>query len=323
MKAAYVEQLGSEDNFIYGDLPDPEMGPRQVLVRVKAAAINRGDLFRREGSYGGLAPSFPFTPGWEIAGVIEAIGSDVTDRQVGQRVVATLAQGGYADLVAVHRAGILPIPEGLSFEDAASIPMVFLTSWYALVKVARLEEGEAALIQSGGSGVGVAAIQIAKHVGARVITTAGTAEKIAKCRELGADEAVNYTEQDFLPEAMRFTSDRGISVVLESVGGEVLEKSIDALAPLGRLVTVGNSSRSPIGPDMNKLSAKNVSFCSLSLARQMGFGGVMPELAKILELCSQGKMHAVIDRVFPLAETAEAQRYVAQRKNFGKVLLVP
>ncbi|MCL0102332.1 zinc-binding dehydrogenase, partial [Dehalococcoidia bacterium] len=271
----------------------------------------------------GNPPSLPFTPGWEVAGVIEAVGVDVHDRHVGQRVVATLAQGGYAELVAVNRAGTIAIPDDLSLEDASSIPMVFLTSWYALIKVARLGSGEVILVQSGGSGVGVAAIQIGKYLGARILTTAGTDDKAAKCKALGAEEAVNYTSKDFLEAAMRFTDGRGVDVVLESVGGEVMEKSIDALVPLGRLVTVGNSSRSSAVPDLNKLAQKNVSFCNLSLARQMGFGGVMSELAQILKLCSEGVLTAVVDRTFPISQAAEAHRYVSNRKNFGKVLLIP
>lgn len=323
MKAAYIKQLGPEDNFIFGDLPDPVPGPRQVLIRVKAAGINRGDLFRREGTYGGAAPAFPFVPGWEVAGVVEAIGAEVTDRAVGQPVLATMAQGGYAELVTVNRAGTIVVPPGLPLDEAASIPMVFLTSWYALVKVARLEAGESALIQSGGSGVGMAGIQIAKHLGAKVITTAGTDDKVAKARTLGADAAVNYEGQDFLPEAMRFTNNVGVNVVLESVGGAVLAKSIEALAPLGRLVTVGNSSRSQQQPDVDALARRNASFNRFSLARQMSLGGVMAELSRIIELCAQGKLRTVIDRAFPLSEAAEAHRYLAARRNFGKVILKP
>lgn len=323
MNVTYVEQFGNADNFIYGNLPDPSLGPKQVLIKVHAAAINRGDLFRREGSYAGPPPPIPFVPGWEVAGVIDAIGSEVKDRSLGQRVVATLAQGGYAELVAVNRAGTIPIPDQLSFDEAASIPMVFLTSWYALLQVARLKEGETTLIQSGGSGVGVAAIQIAKHVGAKVITTAGTDEKVARCLKLGANVAVNYTTGNFLEESRRATDNRGVHVVLESVGGDVLTKSIEALAPLGRLVTVGNSSRSDVTPDMDTLAIKNISFTSFSLARQMGYGGVMTELTAILQLCAEGKLHPVIDRIFPLEDVIEATRYVEQRRNFGKVLLKP
>jgi len=323
MKAAFVRRFGSEDAFEYGDLPDPRMGPRQVLVRVKAAGINRGDLFRREGSYPGAQPAFPFTPGWEVAGVIEAVGPEVKDRQAGQRVVATLPDGGYAELVAVSRAGTVPLPESLSFEEGASIPIVFLTSWYPLVKLARIQPGETALVQAGGSGVGIAGIQIARYLGARVFTTAGTDDKVARARALGAEAAVNYTRQDFLPEALRWSKDAGMNMVLESVGGEVLTKSIAALAPLGSLIVVGNSSRSPVEPDLAALGAKNASFNRFSLSLQMRLGGVMPELARIMELCAQGKLRAVVDRTFPLREAAVAHRYLADRRNFGKVVLTP
>ncbi len=325
MKAAYIEGFGAEDAFIYGDLPDPVPGLRQVLIRVKATAINRGDLMRREGTYGGGTPTtFPFVDGWEVAGVIEAVGSEVKERHVGQRVVATLPRGGYAELVAVNRSGTVPLPNSLSFEEGASIPIAFLTAWYGLVKVARLEAGETVLIQSGGSGVGMAGIQIAKYFGTRVLTTAGSEEKVAKAQALGADLAINYQDRDFLPEAMRFTGSAGVNVVLESVGGEVLAKSIQALAPMGRLVVVGNSSRSANLPDLlERLRRRNITYNSFNLGLQMSYGGVMAELAKIMDLCSQGKMKTVVDRVFPLKEVTEAHRYVAQRRNFGKVVLRP
>ncbi len=325
MKAAYIERFGAEDTLVYGDMPDPKMGPRQVLVRTKAASINRSDLMRREGTYGGVAgtPSFPFVDGWEVAGVIEAFGSDVADRHVGQRIVATLPHGGYAELVAVNRAGTIPLPDSLSFEEGASIPIAFLTSWYGLVKLARIEAGETVLVQSGGSGVGMAGIQIAKYFKARVITTAGSDEKVARARGLGAGLAINYQTQDFLTEVMRYTDGHGVDVVLESVGGEVLTKSIQALAPLGRLINVGNSSNSSIIPDLNLLRRRNALYAGFSLGGQMSYGGVISELAKIVELCGQGKMKTVVDRVFPLKEASAAHRYVAERRNFGKVLLRP
>lgn len=324
MKAAYyTERLGTEDTFIYGEMPDPKIGPKQVLVRIKATAINRKDLFRREGAGGGGSPPFPFVDGLEVAGLVEAVGPDVTDRWVGQRVVATLPYGGYAELAAVNRAGTVPLPESLSFEEGASIPIVFLTSWYGLVKMARIEAGETVLIQSGGSGVGMAGIQIAKYFKTRVITTAGSDEKVARARELGADLAINYRKQDFLPETMRFTDGRGVDVVLESVGGDVLAKSIQALAPLGRLVNVGNSSRSSVAPDLDLVRRKNAIYASFNLGGQMSYGGVIAELAKIVELCGQGKVRTVVDRVFPLSQASEAHRYVAERRNFGKVVMVP
>ena len=324
MKAAYyTDRLTTEDTFIYGDMPDPKIGPMQVLIRVKATAINRKDLFRREGAGGGGSPPFPFVDGLEVAGLVEAVGPEVTDRRVGQRVVATLPYGGYAELAAVNRAGTIPLPESLSFEEGASIPIVFLTSWYGLVKMARIEAGETVLVQSGGSGVGMAGIQIAKYFRTMVITTAGSDEKAARAREMGADLAINYQKQDFLPEVMRVTGGKGVEVVLESVGGDVLTKSIQALAPLGRLVTVGNSSRSSVAPDLNLVRRKNAIYTGFSLGGQMYYGGVMLELAKIIDLCGQGKMRTVVDRVFPLKEASEAHRYVAERRNFGKVVLRP
>ncbi len=224
MKAAYIERFGAEDSFIYGDMPDPKVGPRQVLIRIKATAINRKDLMAREGTYTGGTHSFPYVDGLEVSGPIEAVGPEVTDRWVGQRVVATVPYGGYAELAAVNRAGTVPLPDTLSFEEGASIPIVFLTSWFGLAKMARIEAGETILVQSGGSGVGMAGIQIAKYFKTKVITTAGSDEKVARARELGADLAINYQTQDFLPEVMRFTDGKGVEVVLESVGGEVLAR---------------------------------------------------------------------------------------------------
>ena len=367
MKAAYIERFGDADTFVYGDLPDPKVGPRHVLIRVKAASINRNDLYRREGSvlrhrrHGdtsvlGPGYAFPFIDGYEAAGVIEAVGSEVADRRVGERVVATTVAGSYAELVPVNAVGAVPLPDSLTFEEGASIPIVFLTSWYALVKTARIQAGETVLIQSGGSGVGMAGIQISKYFKTRVITTVGTDEKVAKARDLGADLAINYQTQDFLPEVMQFTNGRGVDLVLESVGGEVLSKSIQTLARMGRLIVVGKSSLSwpgvverdfgmlsqfatnppldPVAalnslPDLDELLRKSATFGGFNLTEQMSHAGIesyrdaMAELAKILDLCSQKKMRTVVDCVFPLAKASDAHRYVEQRRNFGKVILTP
>jgi len=274
-----------------------------------------------------LAPtagaSLPLILGWDVSGVIEEVGSEAEGRPVGQRVVATLAQGGYAELVSVNVAGTVPMPDSLSYDEAASMPIAFLTSWYALLKVAELQAGETVLIQAGGSGIGMAAIQLAKYVGAKVITTASTSEKLEKARNLGADHTINYREQDFLAEVRRMTDQAGVNVVLESVGGDVMSKSVEALALLGRLVTVGNTSRTPSTIDPGLLTQRTLKVMGFSLSSQMGRGGVMPELARIMELFGEGKLTSVVDRVFPLSEAAEAHRYVAQARNFGKVILHP
>ena len=324
MKAAIIHETGSEDVFRYEDVPDPQPRPRQVLVRIESASVNRGDLFRRDGSYGGgTAPSLPLIIGWDVAGTVIEVGSEVRNREVGQRVVATLPHGGYAEMTAVNEAGTVPIPDNVSFDEAASIPIVFLTSWFALLNVANLKEGETALIQSAGSGVGMAGIQIAKHLGCTVITTAGSQEKLDKARELGADHCINYTESDFLAETMSITDRAGVDVVLEAVGGEVLTKSIEALAMGGRAVTVGNTSRNPATVEPGLMLNRLLTLKGFSLAAQMGAGGVMQELQTILDLCAQGKLRTVIDRVFPLSEAGNAHRHLADRRNFGKVLLRP
>ena len=323
MKAAIIHETGNEDVFRYEDVPDPEPRPRQVLLRIESASVNRGDLFRRDGSYGGGTQTLPLIIGWDVAGTIIGVGSEVGTRQVGQRVVATLPQGGYAEMTAVNEAGTVPIPDSVSFDEAASIPIVFLTSWFALRDVANLKEGETALIQSAGSGVGMAGIQIAKHMGCTVITTAGSQDKLDKARELGADHCINYNEADFLAETMSIIERAGVDVVLEAVGGEVLTKSVQALAMGGRAVTVGNTSRQPATVEPGLMLNRLLTLKGFSLAAQMGSGGVMQELQTILDLFAEGKLRTVIDRVFPLSEAAEAHRHLGDRRNFGKVLLRP
>ena len=324
MKAAVIHELGSEEVFRYEDLPDPQVRPRQVLIRVEAVSVNRGDLGRREGTYrGATAASLPLVLGWDVAGVVEEVGAEVTDRFSGQRVVATLAQGGYAEMVAVNQVGTVLVPDNISFEEAASIPIVFLTSWFALLKIAELKEGETVLVASAGSGVGMAGIQIAKYAGATVIATTSTKEKAEKARELGADHVISYREQDFAEETLRITGGTGVNVVLDSVGGETFAKSIEVLAALGRLVTVGNTSQMSVTTDPGLLTGKTLSLLGFSLAAQMGRGGVMPELARIMELFGEGKLKTVVDRVFPLSEASEAHRYVASGQQFGKVMLRP
>ena len=325
MKAAVIHELGSEDVFRYEDVPNPEPRPRQVLLRIESASVNRGDLFRREGSYGGSTAGapLPLILGWDVAGTIVEAGSEVRTREVGQKVVATLPQGGYAEMVAVHEAGTVPMPDNISFDEGASIPIVFLTSWFALLKVANLREGETALIQSAGSGVGMAGIQIAKHMGCTVITTAGSQDKLDRARELGADHCINYNQADFLAETMSITDRAGVDVVLEAVGGEVLTKSVEALSMGGRVVTVGNTSRGQSTVDPGLMLNRLLTLHGFSLSTQMGRGGVMQELHTIMDLFAQGKLRTVIDRVFPLSQAAEAHRHLADRRNFGKVLLRP
>jgi NADPH2:quinone reductase len=319
MKAAAIHEFGAEDVLTYEELPDPVAGHGQALVRVRASGINRGDLGRRMGTYAAGSP-LPLIIGWDIAGTVEALGPGSTGPAPGTQVVARIPQGGYAELALTNAATTVPIPEGVSFEQAASLPVAYLTAWFALKHQGALQAGETCLVQAAASGVGVAGIQIAREAGARVFTTASSEEKLALGRRLGAEVAINYTTEDFVEVVRKETDGRGVDVVLESVGGEVLTRSVEALAPFGRLVSVGNSSRSPSSTDLTQLLSRRLALFGFYLG---GEHGTREALAELLNGVAAGRIEAVIDRTFPLSEAAEAHRYVASRGNLGKVLLIP
>ena len=319
MKATVVHEFGAEEVLRYEDVDDPAPGPDEVLIRVRAAGINRGDLGWRMGTYtAGMA--LPFIIGWDIAGTVAAAGEGVSGFRPGDRVVARVPQGGYAELASAPAHQTVKIPEGVSFEQAAALPVAYLTSWFALKHQGALQPGETCLVQAAASGVGVAGIQIAKAMGARVLTTASTEKKLELGRRLGADVAINYTTTDFVEVVQRETDRRGVDVVLESVGGDVLMRSVTALAQFGRLVSVGNSSRSPAPTDLAQLLGKRISLFGFYLGAEHG---VPKALAELLDMVAAGTIEAVLDRSFPLRDAAEAHRYVASRGNMGKVLLIP
>ena len=322
MKAAIIYEHGEEDVFRYDDVPDPAPGAGEVLVRVGAAAVNRGDIGRRQGRYAGGPTPLPLIIGWDIAGTVEALGPGASGPAVGTRVVARIPQGGYAELAIVPAEGgeIAPIPEGVSFEQAAALPVAFLTAWFALKDEGALKAGETVLVQAGASGVGAGGIQLAKRWGARVLTTASADEKLALCKRLGADVTINYTTADFLDVVKQETDGRGVDVVLEPVGGEVLSRSVEALAIGGRLVSVGNSARQPAPGDFAVLMGKRAHLHGFVLT---GHAGQADALSQMMNWIAEGTFDPVIDRTFPLAETAAAHRHLAGRANLGKVLLIP
>jgi NADPH:quinone reductase-like Zn-dependent oxidoreductase len=311
------------------ELPDPEAGPGQVLIQVKAVALNHLDLWVRRG-WPALKLAFPHIPGADVAGRVERIGAGVEGVREGDEVLvnpgisccrsyALLGEhvsGGYAELVAVPAENVVPKPRNLAFEDAACIPVVFLTAWHALVDRAQLRPGETVLVHAGGSGVGSAAIQIAKLLGARVITTAGTAEKCRRALELGADEAIDYVGRDFLAEVKRITDRRGVDVVFEHVGKATWEKSVLALRNGGRLVTVGATTGWDPPTDLRHVFYRGLSI----LGSTMGPKG---ELFDIVKLVEEGKLRPILDRVLPLAEAARAQQLLEERAQFGKIVLQP
>ncbi|HWO72065.1 MAG TPA: zinc-binding dehydrogenase, partial [Dehalococcoidia bacterium] len=245
MKAIVIHEFGDESVLRYEDAPDPKPGADEVLIRVRAASINRGDFGRRAGFF--QATQTPLIIGWDIAGDIVEVGANVSGLRPGQRVVAQVMGGGYAELAAAPANATVPMPEGISYEEAASLPVAWLTAWIALLDTAALKPGETALVQSVSSGVGMAGVQIAKRVAnaSVVFTTAGTDEKCRRGLELGADYAINYTKSDFLAEVMERTNGRGVDVALDMIGGETFAKSQQALAEGGRLVSVGRASGAP------------------------------------------------------------------------------
>jgi NADPH:quinone reductase-like Zn-dependent oxidoreductase len=340
MKAIVFHQHGGPEVLHYEDAPQPVIRANEVLVRVEACALNHLDIWVRIGIPGVPFP-LPHIPGSDIAGEIAQIGADVTTVRVGQKVVlapgvscgkcaACLAgqdnrcrqftnlgymiDGGCAEFVRCPEVNCLPFPENLSFEEAASIPLVFQTAWHMLVARAELQPGEGVLILGAGSGVGSAAIQISKFFGARVIATAGNEAKLEKAKQLGADHVINHKSQKIRDEVRRITGKRGVDVVFEHVGTATWDDSIASLAASGRLVTCGATTGYDAKIDLRFLFSRQLSLLG-------SYMGTKSELQTVMKLVAAGRLKPVIDRVFPLAEAAAAHTYLESGQQFGKVVL--
>jgi NADPH:quinone reductase-like Zn-dependent oxidoreductase len=317
-----------------------EPGPREVRIRVRAVALNHIDVWARRG-LPHFKYEFPHRLGADIAGEVEALGPGAVGAKVGDKVLVNPAlscgvcerclsgqdnfcrgykilgentQGGYSRHVVVPDANLLPLPKSLSFTLAAAIPLCFLTAWQMVVRKADVKPGQTVLVQAAGSGVSSAAIQIAKMLGARVITTTSTDEKASRARDLGADEVINYTTQDFVAECKRLTDKRGVDVVIEHVGGEVFAKSILASAWGGRIVTCGATAGFTPTIDLRHVFFRQIEI----LGSTMGPKG---DLFRVLRLVEEGKLRPVVDRVLPLWSAVEGHRLLEERKAFGKVVL--
>lgn len=321
MKAIRIHQFGpTEEVLQYEEVPIPAPGAGELLVKVEAASLNRADLGLRRGTYRVDPKELPLIPGREFAGKITALGSDVEGFKTGQRVVAYPGKGGYAEYAVTKASWARPVPDGVEPVVAAAIPTVFLTAWFALVEDGKIKSADQLLVQAGSSGVGTAAIQIAKYLGARVFTTGGSEEKCRRLLQLGADGAVNYSAKDFRQEVLHLSAGRGVDVVLEMVGGEVYTKSLDVLAPGGRLVSIGGAV-GPI-PDPPPALAEGRKATRFSITNYLnGRPEAFYQLDTFFDLVRQKKLSVVIDRTFPLAEARAAQRYLEGRDHFGKILL--
>ena len=321
MKAIRIHQFGpTEEALQYEDVPTPEPGPSELLIKIEAASLNRADIGLRKGTYRISSDALPIIPGREFAGVITKVGTGVTEFNMGQRVVAYPSLGGYADYAVAKPSEVRPVPDGVTAVQAAALPTVFLTAWFGLLEDGRLKAGEWLLVQAGSSGVGNAAIQIGKHLGAKVITTSGSEEKCQRLRQLGADVTIDVSQNDFVPEVMRVTENRGVDVILEMIGGEVYDKSLKALAPGGRLFSIGGAFGAIPDPPPMLTEGRRASRFSITnhlKAKPQDFR----QLDVILKLVQERKFQVVIGKTFPLAETRAAQRYLEGREHFGKVML--
>ncbi len=339
-EAMVMRRAGGPEVLERATIELPEPGPREVRVRVRAVALNHIDIWARRG-LPHFRYEFPHRLGADIAGEVEALGPGAVGAKVGDeilvnpglscgacercllgedvfcrsyRILGENTQGGYSRHLNVPDANLLPFPSTLSFEHAAAIPLCFLTAWQMVVRRGELRSGQTVLVQAAGSGVSSAAIQIAKMLGARVITTTSTDEKAKRARELGADDVINYTTQDFVAETKRLTNKKGVDLVIEHVGGDVLAKSIFATTWGGRIVTCGATSGFTPEIDLRHVFFRQVQI----LGSTMGPKG---DLFDVLRHVEQGKLRPVVDRVMPLWRAAEAHELLENRRVFGKIVM--
>jgi len=320
MKAAVYHQTGGPEVLRYEDVPDPELHRKGIIIRVEAVAVEGGDTLNRQQ---GQMPATPHIVGYQAAGEIIAVGAEVQDLKVGQKVATTGNWGSHAELRAVPARTAWVIPEGLDVRKAAVVPVTFGTADDCLFEFGRLKSGETVLVQAGASGVGVAAIQLAKRAGATVIATASSDERLERLRPLGLDHGINYLRDDVVAEVRRLTDKKGVDVVVDPVGGSTLQGSIKALAYRGRVSWVGSAGRETVKVDVGPLMAGNRSLTGVFLGAELGTQRVHDNIARLLADVARGELEVVIDRTFPLAEAAAAHAYIESRAAVGRVLLIP
>lgn len=305
------------------ELPDPTPGPGEVVVDVAATAVNRADTLQRQGKYP-PPPGASEVLGLECSGTVSAVGEGVTEWQVGDEVCALLAGGGYAEQVLVPAGQVMPKPDGVDLVTAGGLPEVACTVWSNVFMVAGLQPGETLLVHGGAGGIGTLAIQLAKALGARVITTAGSEEKLALCRELGADVAVSYRDQDFVEEVKKATDGMGADVVLDNMGAEYLDRNISALATEGRLVIIGMQGGVKGELNIGKLLAKRGAVIATSL-RSRPVEEKAAICSAVVEhvwpLVSDGSVRVVVHATMPLAEAARAHELMESGDHTGKIIL--
>lgn len=323
MKAIAVEQRKGRPFLVWKDAPDVNCGPQEVLIDVKATAVNRADLSQARGNYP-PPPGVTDVLGLEASGVIAETGEEVSGWRVGDHVCCLLSGGGYAEQVAAPAAMLLPLPEDWTFEQGAAIPEAWLTAYVNLFREGALQHGETVLIHAGGSGVGTAAIQLARIAGATVLITAGAEEKLNTARELGASLTINYKNADFAEEVTSFTSGEGVNLILDPVGATHVARDLQILSEHGRLIVLGLLSGARAEINLSYILAKSLRIVGSRLRPRsvdekisitQGFA------ERFWPLFERGELAPIIDRVFPLPQANDAHEYVRQDRNTGKVVL--
>ena len=324
MTAIAIPKPGGPEALKPETRPLPKPGPTEVLVRVAAAGVNRPDVMQRMGMYP-PPPGAPDIPGLEIAGEVVALGDKVTRLRTGDKVCALVPGGGYAEYCVADEAIALPVPKGLSMIEAAALPETFFTVWHNMMERGALKAGETVLIHGGTSGIGTTAIMIAKQFGAKVITTAGSVEKCAACRKLGADVAINYKTEDFVAATKAATGGRGADLIIDIIGGDYVDRNFEAAALEGRIVQVSVQQGTKAIVDMRRLMQKRLTHTGSTLRPRP-----VPEkaaiarglLAKVWPLIEAGKIKPVIDSTFPLADAPKAHARMESSAHIGKIVLV-
>jgi NADPH2:quinone reductase len=322
MRAVVLEEYGGVDVLQIAEVPSPEPGPEEVVVAVRATALNRADLLQRMGLYAG--PKMPHEiPGLEFAGEVTQIGERVTEAAVGDRAMGIVGGGAYAEQLTTHERMLLPIPESLPFADSAAIPEVFITAFDALVLQGGMTSGKTALVHAGASGVGTAAIQICRAIGARIAVTCSTG-KVSACEALGADAVIDYKSDDFVAGVRTLTGGRGVDMVLDVIGGDYTNRNIEALALNGRIIQVGLMGSGKAEINLGGLLGKRASITGTTLrARPIEQKITTSQrfATEMLPLVADGRLEPVIDSRYRLDEIAAAHTYMESNANVGKILI--
>lgn len=323
MRAVEIAKPGGPEALVPTERPLPMPKPNEILVKVAAAGVNRPDILQRQGLYA-VPPDASDLPGLEIAGEVVACGAKATRWKVGDMVCALAHGGGYAEYCVVPEVQALPVPKGLSPIEAASLPETFFTVWSNVYDRGRLKAGETLLVHGGSSGIGVAAIQIARAMGNRVLATAGSDDKCAACVKLGADKAINYRSQDFLAEVLAATGNKGVNVILDMVGGDYVPKELKCLAEEGRLVFIAFLRGPKTELDINEVMRRRLTLTGSTLRpRPVEFKGAVAASLRehVWPLIESGKIKPVIFKTFPLAQASQAHKLMESSQHIGKIVL--